>query len=96
MLFLKKVTTAKKHKKVDIPTKPDWYNGDIPENQKVTVAWHPSRGSVSWNEICASVLEVFGLPGDRFYYKPYMDFMVFTFKSKKDADLCKILLSENM
>jgi len=42
------------------------------------------------------VLEVFGLPGDRFVYHPFEDFMEFHFKSKKDADLCRILLSEKI
>lgn len=49
-----------------------------------------------WNECCAMVLEVFGLPGDRFVYHPFEDFMEFHFKSKKDADLCRILLSEKI
>ena len=49
-----------------------------------------------WNECCAMVLEVFGLPGQRFMYHPYEDYMVFEFKSKKDHDLCRILLSERL
>ena len=83
------------HKKIDIPKKPEWYNGVISEDQIITVKWQ-SQGNDWWNETCASVLEVFGLPGNRFYYKPYTTHMTFTFKSKKDADLCKILLSEKI
>ena len=49
-----------------------------------------------WNECCALVLEVFGLPGHRFVYKPYEDYMTFIFESAKDADLCRILLSERL
>lgn len=61
----------------------------------VTVVWDNQNG-FWWNETCAMVLEVFGLPGQRFVYKPFEDFMTFTFKSKKDADLCRILLSERL
>ena len=47
-----------------------------------------------WNEICVRVLEVFGLPGDRFMYRPHPDHIHFDFESKKDKTLCEILLSE--
>jgi hypothetical protein len=47
-----------------------------------------------WNEICAMVVGVFGLPGHRYMYTPTMDYMVFEFKSEKDRQLCEILLSE--
>jgi len=64
-------------------------------NHEIVVAWH-NQDNLWWNETCAMVLEVFGLPGQRFVYKPFEDFMTFTFKSKKDADLCRILLSERL
>jgi hypothetical protein len=49
-----------------------------------------------WNEVCADVVEVFGLPGDRFTSHPTPNYMDFHFKTKKDADLCRILLSEKI
>jgi hypothetical protein len=61
----------------------------------VRVSWNDQNG-FWWNETCAIVLEVFGLPGDRFTSHPTPDFMNFHFKSKKDAELCKILLSERI
>ena len=64
-------------------------------DHEIVVAWH-NQDNLWWNETCAIVLEVFGLPGQRFVYKPFEDFMTFTFKSKKDADLCRILLSERL
>jgi len=64
-------------------------------DHEIVVAWH-NQDNLWWNETCAMVLEVFGLPGNRFVYKPFEDFMTFTFKSKKDADLCRILLSERL
>ena len=61
----------------------------------VTVGWNNQNG-FWWNETCAMVLEVFGLPGGRYESKPEQGHMSFTFKNKKDADLCKILLSERI
>lgn len=61
----------------------------------VTVVWDNQNG-FWWNETCAIVLEVFGLPGDRYETKPATDAMFFNFKNKKDADLCRILLSERL
>lgn len=49
-----------------------------------------------WTEVCADVVEVFGLPGGRFTSHPTPDYMDFHFKTKKDADLCRILLSEKI
>ena len=49
-----------------------------------------------WNQVCADVVEIFGLPGERFTSHPYDDCMLFRFKSKKDYELCKILLSDKL
>ena len=62
----------------------------------VKVYWHSDQGTIWWNETCALVLEVFGLPGHRFLYKPQLDWMEFHFKNEKDEKLCRILLSERL
>jgi hypothetical protein len=62
----------------------------------IVVPWHTGQNEFWWNETCAMVLEVFGLPGHRFTYHPEMDKMSFHFNNKKDADLCRILLSERL
>jgi hypothetical protein len=62
----------------------------------VQVDWENHRGTIWWNETCALVLEVFGLPGHRFIYKPSGDYMLFKFKSAKDESLCRILLSDRL
>lgn len=61
----------------------------------VRIDWNNQNG-FWWNETCAMVLEVFGLPGGRFVYVPHEDYMIFEFKSKKDEDLCRVLLSERL
>lgn len=62
---------------------------------EVTVHWD-NQNVVWWNETCADVLEVFGLPGHRFVYTPHEDFMIFKFNNQKDYDLCRILLSDRV
>ncbi len=62
----------------------------------VRVNWTNEQGTIWWNETCAMVLEVFGLPGHRFVYHPHMDYMTFDFASEKDAIMCKILLSDRL
>jgi hypothetical protein len=66
-----------------------------PSDHEVIIDWY-QHGEEEWNETCAKVIEVFGLPGHRFIYTPSEDFMTFTFKSKKDVTLCRILLSERL
>lgn len=67
----------------------------VTDPNKVYIYWDNQKG-FWWNETCAMVLEVFGLPGDRYTSHPDQDVMVFNFKNKKDADLCRILLSERL
>jgi hypothetical protein len=66
------------------------------EDQNSIYVYWDNQNGFWWNETCAMVLEVFGLPGGRYESHPEQDVMKFTFKSKKDADLCRILLSERL
>ncbi|NDG33134.1 hypothetical protein EB118_24085 [bacterium] len=52
--------------------------------------------TIWWNETCAMVLETFGLPGHRYIYHPFFDYMEFQFKSEKDYLLAQVLLSERI
>ncbi len=58
----------------------------------IYIEWQVKK--MPWNEICAKVIEVFGLPGDRYVTSSATYFMIFRFKSEKDFMLCEILLSE--
>lgn len=74
-----------------------WWTDVSDSNQIVTVDWDKGKEvAYGWNEACAKVVSVFGLPGERFYYRPKDEYMIFIFKSKRDATLCKVLLSEIM
>lgn len=59
---------------------------------KVTVYWE-NQSTVWWNQICADIMEVFGLPGGRYVSVPTEDYMEFTFNNPKDAELCRVLIS---
>jgi len=67
-----------------------------PSDHEVIIDWKLEQNSIWWNECCAMIVKVFGLPGNRFVYSSTEDFMTFTFKNKKDADLCRILLSDRI
>ena len=82
---------VKKHKKFDIRISA----AESGYSHLVTLPWQGQSGQW-WNESCADVLEVFGLPGDRYITNANISHMDFIFKSKKDADLCRILLSEKL
>lgn len=73
----------------------EWWTLDRDPEKIITVSWN-NQSNHWWNETCAKVLEVFGLPGDRFYYRPYVDCMTFQFRTAEDAFLCKILLSDRL
>lgn len=65
------------------------------ENQyNIYIEW--SHNPVPWNEICIKVIEVFGLPGNRYVHSSTPHLMIFRFKSEKDFILAEILLSEYM
>lgn len=83
--------TIKKHKTFNPPV----VAKDQGFAHQVRLPWTGQSG-YWWNEACADVLEVFGLPGDRFTSSPQTDYMDFFFKTKKDAELCKILLSDKL
>jgi hypothetical protein len=68
------------------------------DNQFIHVVPVPWQGQKDywWNEVCADILEVFGLPGNRYTSHPTENKMDFCFKSEKDAQLCKILISDRV
>lgn len=90
----KNVSKSIKQDKLILVEKTWWTDISDPD-QIVAVGWDKGiEVAYGWHEACAKVLSVFGLPGERFYYRPKEDFMIFIFKSVKDAKLCRILLSE--
>jgi hypothetical protein len=62
---------------------------------EIRIPWENQKESW-WNEICADIVEVFGLPGGRYSSHPFEDYMLFYFNSKKDFHLCQILISDKI
>lgn len=58
-----------------------------------TIGWHPLNAT-NWNEICAGVLEQFGLPGDRYITRVDTFAMDFYFRNEQDLILFKLKWSE--
>lgn len=61
----------------------------------IYIPWK-NQNNTWWNEICARVVEQFGLPGDRYTSHPEEDFMTFKFNDEKDYLMCKMMLSEDI
>jgi hypothetical protein len=49
-----------------------------------------------WNELCAKVVEHFGLPGGKYTSHPEEDWMTFSFVDERDYLMCKMMLSEHI
>ena len=62
---------------------------------EIIVRWD-NQNETWWNETCALVLEHFGLPGHRFVYTPYQDYMTFKFVNEHDGLMARILLSDRL
>jgi hypothetical protein len=52
----------------------------------VRLPWETGRNNTeAWNDICCWAIEEFGLPGNRFTWKPTEDYMDFIFNDERDA-----------
>ena len=63
---------------------------------EVNLDWLPKETDQEWHNPLVLLLEVFGLPGERYLCRPTGDSMVVVFNSEKDAVLCKLMLSERL
>jgi hypothetical protein len=61
----------------------------------ITIPWENQK-ETWWNETCASVLEHFGLPGDRYSTEVGTECMKFFFKTEQDALMCQLLISDRI
>ena len=61
----------------------------------INIPWQ-NQNNVFWNDLCALVLEHFGLPGGRYTSHPETDWMTFSFNNEQDYLMCKMMLSEHV
>lgn len=66
------------------PVKICWANSYVPDPNAVT-----------WTELCAVVLERFGLPGNLYTTEITADYMIFNFKTAEDALIAKLTLGDH-
>jgi len=61
----------------------------------VHIPWSPKIDSLpAWNEATASIVEHFGLPGDKYTTELTSDYMNFNFYNDNEGLMCKILVSD--
>lgn len=63
---------------------------------EVCVPWKGYQSNTWWNEICANIVDHFGLPGDKYLTEVSENEMKFFFKNANDALMCMILISEDV
>jgi len=63
---------------------------------EIQVPWTGYQSNIWWNEICADIVNHFGLPGGRYTTEVSVNSMNFFFKDEKDALMCKILVSHKI
>jgi hypothetical protein len=62
---------------------------------QICVPWD-GQSTMWWNEICARIIEHFGLPGDKYTTEVSEDNMKFFFNDEREALLCKIMISDQL
>ena len=61
----------------------------------VHVPWNPKLNStLLWNQVTASILEHFGLPGDKYTTEITEHYMNFQFQDDREGLMCQILVSD--
>lgn len=62
---------------------------------EICVLWK-GQSNTYWNEICANIVDHFGLPGGKYTTEVNENFMKFFFNDERDALLCKIMISDQI
>lgn len=63
---------------------------------EVRVPWQSYQSNYWWNEVCARVVDHFGLPGQKYTTEVSENELKFFFKDEREALLCKIMISETL
>lgn len=62
----------------------------------IQIPWKGYQSNTWWNEICANIVDHFGLPGDKYTTEVSENAMKFFFSNEQDALMCKLLVSEHL
>jgi hypothetical protein len=63
---------------------------------EICIPWKGYHSNTWWNEICARIVDKFGLPGGKYTTEVSQNEMKFFFKDEREALLCKIMISEDL
>ena len=59
---------------------------------EIRVDWMAGDTVSLWTEKCATIMETFGLPGDKYFTSVNEDYMLFSFVDPKDAMMAKLMI----
>lgn len=63
---------------------------------EICIPWKGYQSNTWWNEICARIVDKFGLPGGKYTTEVSENEMKFFFKDEREALLCKIMISDQI
>ena len=58
----------------------------------IKVAWMIGDTVSLWTEKCATIIEAFGLPGNKYFTSVTEDYMLFSFVEPEDAMIAKLMI----
>jgi hypothetical protein len=58
----------------------------------IQINWKEGDTVTLWTEKCVSIIEAFGLPGDKYFTKVTEDYMLFSFIDAEDALVAKLIV----
>lgn len=61
---------------------------------EIRVDWMVGDTVSLWTEKCATIIEAFGLPGDKYFTSVTEDYMLFSFIEPEDAMMAKLMIGE--
>ena len=59
---------------------------------EIRVNWMNGDTVSLWTEKCATIMETFGLPGDKYYTSVTEDYMLFSFVEAEDALMARLII----
>lgn len=60
----------------------------------IKIGWAINENGMPWNDICAVIIENFGLPGDKYITELSDQAMTFNFKEPEDAMMAKLTIGD--
>lgn len=59
---------------------------------EIRVNWMEGDTVSLWTEKCATIIEAFGLPGNKYFTSVTEDYMLFNFIEAEDAVMAKLMI----